>query len=189
MGNCGVGFAPCRTDEASREFLLNLVEAVEDIPNEAMSVGIDWAWESFPEYLDKLDTLNLACDVAVLITHCPVRAYAIGTRAALSDLPGGPENDEITKEDIDTMADIVEEAVAAGACGFSTSRIILHRDNSGNLTPGSLAQEAEMLALGRAIAAGGGGVFEGAFDFSSYDDVPVLDRDPAKQKIHMEREW
>merc|ERR1719424_343116 len=87
------------------------------------------------------------------------------------------------------MADIVEEAVAAGACGFSTSRIILHRDNSGNLTPGSLAQEAEMLALGRAIAAGGGGVFEGAFDFSSYDDVPVLDRDPAKQKIHMEREW
>ena len=183
-------------------------------PNEAMSVGIDWAWETFPEYLsgeyaqfapafgsklcvrinrsrylDKLDSLALACDVAVLITHCPVRAYAIGTRAALSDLPGGPQNDEITKEDIDEMARIVEEAVAAGACGFSTSRIILHRDNSGNLTPGSLAQESEMLALGRAIAAGGGGVFEGAFDFASYDDVPVMQRDAEKQKIHFEREW
>ena len=87
MGNCGVGFAPCRTDTASRDFLLNLVEAVEDIPNEAMSVGIDWAWETFPQYLDKLDTLSLACDVAVLITHCPVRAYAIGARAAMSDSP------------------------------------------------------------------------------------------------------
>ena len=177
-----MGFAPCRTDEDSRTFLLNLVEAVEDIPNEAMSVGIDWAWETFPEYLDKLETLNLACDVAVLITHCPVRSYAIGTRAAVSDLPGGPENDEITTEDIEAMATIVEEAVAAGACGFSTSRIILHRDNSGDLTPGSLAQEAEMLAIARAIAAGGGGVFEGAFDFATYDDVPSWERDPEKQK-------
>ena len=140
-------------------------------------------------YLDKLDTLNLACDVAVLITHCPVRAYAIGTRAAMSDLPGGPDNDEITKEDIDVMEKIVEDAVAAGAMGFSTSRIILHRDSSGNLTPGSLAQEAEMLALSRGIAAGGGGVFEGAFDFATYDDVPAAERDPDKQKIFFEREW
>lgn len=188
-GNCGVGFAPCRTDKESRSFLLNLVEAVEDIPNEAMSQGIDWSWETFPEYLDKLDSMSLACDVAVLITHCPVRAYAIGSRAALSDLPGGPENDEITPAEIEHMAEIVREAVAAGACGFSTSRIILHRDGSGNLTPGSLAQEAEMLALGRAIAAGGGGIFEGAFDFASYDDVPVLERDTAKQKAFYEREW
>ena len=85
-------------------------------------------------------------------------------------------------QDIEAMATIVEEAVAAGACGFSTSRIILHRDNSGDLTPGSLAQEAEMLAIARAIAAGGGGVFEGAFDFATYDDVPSWERDPEKQK-------
>ena len=73
--------------------------------------------------------------------------------------------------------------------GFSTSRIILHRDSSGNLTPGSLAQEAEMLALGRAIAAGGGGVLEGAFDFASYDDVPYHRQERAKQRQHMEAEW
>ena len=107
----------------------------------------------------------------------------------MSDLPGGPDNDEITKEDIDVMEKIVEDAVAAGAMGFSTSRIILHRDSSGNLTPGSLAQEAEMLALSRGIAAGGGGVFEGAFDFATYDDVPAAERDPEKQKIFFEREW
>ena len=189
MGNCGVGFAPCRTDEDSRTFLLNLVEAVEDIPNEALSVGIDWAWETFPEYLDKLDTLNLACDVAVLIGHAPIRAYVLGERASLSDRPGGPANDIITSEEIEAMAQVVKDAVAAGAVGFSTSRLILHRDSSGRLTPGSLAQEEEMMALGRAIAAGGGGVLEGVFDFASYDDVPLDQRDPAKMEAHAAREW
>lgn len=189
MGNCGIGFAPARTGESDREFLLSLVEAVEDIPGAALNVGIDWSWETFPQYLDKLDTLNLAIDVAVLIGHAPVRAYVLGERASVSDRPGGPENDIITDAEIEQMAECVREAVAAGAVGFSTSRLILHRDSSGQLTPGSLAQEAEMLALGRAIAAGGGGVLEGVFDFASYDDVPMNQRDPELSSIHAKREW
>eukprot|EP01045_Picozoa_sp_COSAG04_P007469 COSAG04_NODE_391_length_15160_cov_4.380725_17_plen_321_part_00 len=140
-------------------------------------------------YLDKLDTLNLACDVAVLIGHAPIRAYVLGERASLSDRPGGPANDIITSEEIEAMAEVVKDAVAAGAVGFSTSRLILHRDSSGRLTPGSLAQEEEMMALGRAIAAGGGGVLEGVFDFASYDDVPLDQRDPAKMEAHAAREW
>ena len=167
-------------------------------------------------YLDKLDTLNLAIDVAVLIGHAPVRAYVLGERASISDRPGGPANDTISDEEIEqsasspsasthlcvcrgallshtpscvTVAECVRSAVAAGAVGFSTSRLILHRDSSGRLTPGSLAQEAEMLALGRAIAQGGGGVLEGVFDFASYDDLPMDQRNPELSRIHAKREW
>ena len=95
----------------------------------------------------------------------------------------------ITKAEIDRMASIIEEAVAEGAMGFSTSRIILHRDKNGDLTPGTMAQEAEMLAIGRAIAAGGGGVFEGAFDFGTYDDVPRNQADKQKMELFAKKEW
>ncbi len=189
MGNCGIGFAPIRPSVKEREFLLQLVESVEDIPGAALNIGIDWSWETFPQYLDKLDTLDLAADVGVMIGHAPLRAYVLGERASLSDKPGGPANDIITEDEINQMEDIVREAVAHGALGFSTSRIILHRDKSGNLTPGSLAQEAEMLALGRGVGLGGGGIFEGAFDFATYDDVPRDKMDKAKINIHGKREW
>ena len=189
MGNCGIGFAPIRQGAKDRQFLLDLVDAVEDVPGAALNVGIDWSWETFPQYMNKLDSLDLAIDVAVLIGHAPVRAYVLGERANLSDLPGGPQNDEITKAEIDRMASIIEEAVAEGAMGFSTSRIILHRDKSGDLTPGTMAQEAEMLAIGRAIAAGGGGVFEGAFDFGTYDDVPRNQADKQKMELFAKKEW
>eukprot|EP00943_MAST-04B_sp_MAST-4B-sp1_P003977 g3977.t1 len=189
MGNCGIGFAPVRQSRKEREFLLHLVESVEDIPGAALNVGIDWSWETFPQYLDKLDSLNLAADVGVMIGHAPLRAYVLGERASLSDRPGGPANDIITEDEINQMEEVVREAVAHGALGFSTSRIILHRDKSGNLTPGSLAQEAEMLALGRGVGLGGGGIFEGAFDFATYDDIPRNKMDKSKIRIHGEREW
>lgn len=126
LHSCGIGFAPARQGESDREFLLSLVEAVEDIPGAALNVGIDWSWETFPEYeyaparsaarmpdhialiflryLDKLDTLSLAIDVAVLIGHAPVRAYVLGERASISDRPGGPANDIITEEEIEQSA-------------------------------------------------------------------------------------
>jgi N-acyl-D-amino-acid deacylase len=189
MGNCGIGFAPVRSGLKDREFLLQLVEAVEDIPGAALNVGIDWSWETFPQYLDKLATLDLAMDVGVLIGHAPVRAYILGERASISDRPGGPINNDITENEIELMANVVKEAVKAGAMGFSTSRLILHRDSSGVLTPGSLATELEMLALGHAVASGGGGVIEGVFDFFMYDDIPVKSMVPELIQLHGQREW
>ena len=189
MGNCGIGFAPVRQSSQERAFLLGLVEAVEDIPQAALAVGIDWSWETFPQYLDKIDSTPLAMDVGVLIGHAPVRAYILGERASISDRPGGPLNNDITVDEIEQMATCVEEAVAHGAMGFSTSRLILHRDSSGSLTPGSLATESEMLALGRAVGQGGGGVIEGVFDFFLYDDIPFNKLDPDLMKKHGNREW
>lgn len=179
MGNCGVGFAPCQKE--LRPFLLDLMEAVEDIPGAALSEGIKWEWESFPEYLDALERRNYACDVAVMIGHGGVRTWVLGKRASVSDRPGGPEKDPVTHEEIQRIKAVVREAVAAGALGFSTSRLLLHRDNRGILTPGCLAAKEECSAICDAVAEGGGGIFEMSADFSSYDDVPYHKMDEAKR--------
>lgn len=170
MGNCGVGFAPCQKE--LRPFLLDLMEAVEDIPGSALNEGIQWEWETFPEYLDALARRQYACDVAVLIGHGGVRTWVMGKRASVSDMPGGPEKDPVTDDEIESIAGVIREAVACGAFGFSTSRLLLHRDNRGILTPGALAAKKEMLRICDAIAEGGGGIFEMSADFSAYDDVP-----------------
>src|SRR4051794_34265966 len=149
-GNCGVGFAPVAP--GSHEWLIRLMEGVEDIPGTALSEGIDWSWETFPEYLDALDQRDLAIDVGVQVAHGAVRAYIMGTR--------GAANESASPDDIAAMAAIVREAVEAGALGFSTSRTLAHRAMDGEPVPGTFAAEDELFALGRAMAAGGRAVFE-----------------------------
>jgi N-acyl-D-aspartate/D-glutamate deacylase len=160
-GNCGVGFAPVRP--GTEEWLIALMEGVEDIPGTALTEGITWGWESFPEYLDVIGERHLAIDFGVQVPHGSVRAYAMGDR--------GARNEAASPEDIERMAAIVQEAVEAGALGFSTSRTIAHRAMDGEPVPGTYAAEDELFALGRAMAAGGRGVFELAPAGSTGDDL------------------
>ncbi len=150
MGNCGVGFAPVRP--GTEDWLIQLMEGVEDIPGAALSEGITWSWETFPEYLDALDRLEWSVDVGAQIPHGSVRAYVMGER--------GAKNEAASPDEIEAMAAIVEEAIAAGALGVSTSRTLGHRAMDGEPVPGTFAAEDELFALGRALRDGGGGVFE-----------------------------
>ena len=158
MGNCGVGFAPAKPDR--HEWLISLMEGVEDIPGTALAEGITWDWETFPEYLDALEKLPRTVDVGTHVPHGAVRAYVLGEREQPGAVP--------TEEDIEAMAAIVEEGVRAGALGFSTSRTVLHKSVDGELVPGTTATEEELVAIGRAMgrakAAGGHAVFEMASD-------------------------
>ncbi len=154
MGNCGVGFAPAAPDR--REWLIQLMEGVEDIPGTALAEGMSWNWETFPEYLDELDRLPRVMDVAALVPHGAVRAYVMGER--------GASNEEATAEDVAAMAAIVGEAIRAGAAGFSTTRTVLHRAKDGQLAAGTTASPDELLGIGDAMGAAGGGVFELASD-------------------------
>lgn len=160
MGNCGVGFAP--VEPHRRDWLIGLMEGVEDIPGAAMSDGIEWEWERFEEYLDALDRRRFVCDVGTQIPHGALRTYVMGERGA-ADQPADPE-------DIDAMAALVESGLRAGALGFSTSRTPIHRSVDGELVPGTNAADDEILGIGRAIAAAGHGVFE-----YSPDHVKVAD--------------
>ncbi len=150
MGNCGVGFAPAAPDR--HEWLIGLMEGVEDIPGTALAEGLTWEWESFPEYLDALEKLPRTVDVATHVPHGAVRAYVMGDRGARNEPP--------TQEDIARMAAIVEEGLRAGALGFSTSRTILHRSIDGELVPGTTATKEELIGIGRAMGKVGHGVFE-----------------------------
>ena len=149
-GNCGVGFAPVRPGR--EQWLIELMEGVEDIPGSALAEGITWQWETFPEYLDAIEKRDLAVDYGTQVAHGAVRGYAMGER--------GARNEEATEDDIAAMARIVQEAVEAGALGFSTSRTEAHRAIDGEAVPGTYAAEAELFGLGRAMAAGGRAVFE-----------------------------
>ena len=149
-GNCGVGFAPVRPGR--EQWLIELMEGVEDIPGTALTEGITWQWESFPEYLDAVEKRSLAVDYGTQIAHGAVRGYAMGER--------GARNEEATEDDIAAMSRIVQEAIEAGALGFSTSRTEGHRAIDGEPVPGTYAAEAELFGLGRAMAAGGRAVFE-----------------------------
>jgi N-acyl-D-aspartate/D-glutamate deacylase len=150
MGNCGVGFAPAAPD--SHEWLIGLMEGVEDIPGTALAEGIDWQWETFPEYLDALSQRRWTMDVGTQIAHGAVRAYVMGER--------GARNEPATPEDIREMTDLVREAVAAGALGFSTSRTIAHTAIDGEPVPGTFAAEDELFGIGSALGELGEGIFE-----------------------------
>ncbi|ABC63554.1 N-acyl-D-amino-acid deacylase family protein [Erythrobacter litoralis] len=154
MGNCGVGFAPAKPDK--HEWLIQLMEGVEDIPGTALAEGITWNWETFPEYLDELDKMPRAVDVGTHVPHGAVRAYVLGDREEPGVVP--------TEDEIAQMAQIVEDGVRAGALGFSTSRTVLHKDVNGVLVPGTTAQADELVELGRAMGRAGHGVFEMASD-------------------------
>mmetsp|Transcript_81476 Transcript_81476/g.174518 ORF Transcript_81476/g.174518 Transcript_81476/m.174518 type:complete len:693 (-) Transcript_81476:57-2135(-) len=187
MGNCGVGFAPCQRER--RNALVELVEAIEDVPGTAVHEGMRWEWETFEEYMDSISRKELACDVAVMIGHSAVRNWVLGAGMNRGDLPHGPENAPVRAQQIEAMRAVVRDAVAAGAMGFSTSRAIYHRDMKGVLMPGSLASSDEMLALLRAIGEGGGGVFGANLDFRTYDDVPGSEFSESKSRDHLEAEW
>jgi N-acyl-D-aspartate/D-glutamate deacylase len=154
MGNCGVGFAPARPDR--HEWLISLMEGVEDIPGTALAEGMKWDWETFPEYLDALDRLPRTVDVGTHVPHGAVRAYVLGDRERPGAVP--------TEADIAEMSRIVEEGVRAGALGFSTSRTVLHKSIDGELVPGTTATAEELVEIGRAMGRVGYGVFEMASD-------------------------
>ncbi|HEX6394697.1 MAG TPA: amidohydrolase family protein [Acidimicrobiales bacterium] len=169
MGNCGVGFAPCHPDR--RDWLIGLMEGVEDIPGAALSTGIKWAWESFPEYLDALDGLPKALDVGTQVPHGAVRAYVMGQR--------GAHNEPATGEDVQAMAALVREGISAGALGFSTSRTLAHRAIDGEPVPGTFAAEDELFGIGRVLGELGAGVFELAAAGALGEDLAAPEREVA----------
>ncbi|MFV8165696.1 N-acyl-D-amino-acid deacylase family protein [Mycobacterium sp. 134] len=160
-GNCGVGFAPVRPGQ--EEWLISLMEGVEDIPGTALTEGITWGWETFGEYLDVIGQRELAVDMGTQIAHGAIRAYAMGER--------GARNEPANPDDIKAMARLVQEAIEAGALGFSSSRTIAHTAMDGEPVPGTFAAEDELFALGRATAAGGAAVFELAPQGAAGEDI------------------
>jgi N-acyl-D-aspartate/D-glutamate deacylase len=150
MGNCGVGFAPVAPDK--HDWLIGLMEGVEDIPGSALAEGLTWGWESFPEYLDVLAQRTWTVDVGTQIAHGPVRAYVMGER--------GARNEPATPEEIAAMKAIVREAIDAGALGFSMSRTIAHVAIDGEPVPGTFAAEDEIFGICRALGEAGKGIVE-----------------------------
>jgi N-acyl-D-amino-acid deacylase len=151
MGNCGVGFAPC--PPGGERGMIELMEGVEDIPGTALFEGIEWGkWETFPEYIDYLGTKQYTLDVGTQIPHSAVRNYVMGERAL--------RHEDATSDDLEAMSKIVIEGLNAGALGFSTSRTIGHRSILGEPIPGTFAEKAELLAIGRAMKEVNKGVFQ-----------------------------
>ena len=159
MGNCGVGFAP--VTPGNEDWLIELMESVEDIPGSALAEGLDWRWQRFPEYLDALETQSRAIDIGAQVPRCAVRAYVMGERC-LSEPIANPE-------DIDSMSQIVEEGLNAGALGFSTSRTVVHRTKSGEEVPGTFAGENELYGIAMGMQRSGHGVFQMASDLGEQD--------------------
>jgi len=173
MGNCGVGFAPVQPGQ--QDFLIGLMEGVEDIPGAALHEGMKWSWRTFPEYLDALDKLKFSMDVGTQVPHGAVRAYVMGQR--------GADNEPATPKDIEEMAAIVKQGLAAGALGFSTSRTIAHTAISGEPVPGTFAAEDELFGIGRVLGELGQGIFEVAGAGAAGEDIAA----PAKELEWMVR--
>ena len=155
LGNCGVGFAPCRAED--RDKLIRLMEGVEDIPGTALHEGLDWQWESFPEYMDAIDAKPHTIDFAVMVPHDPLRVYAMGDRAVFNE----PANDA----DIDKMRKLTREALKAGALGFSIGRSDFHKSSDGQWTPGSEAGKDELVGIAAAFEGLSHGVLQVVNDF------------------------
>jgi N-acyl-D-aspartate/D-glutamate deacylase len=155
FGNCGVGFAPVRSEHQTA--LIEMMEGVEDIPGITLTEGLKWDWESFPEYLDALARLPRTIDVGAQVAHHPLRVYAMGERAINRELA--------TAEDIELMARLTEEALKAGAVGFTTSRTDQHKTLAGDLVPGRYAEHEELIAIGDALGRAGHGTFGMLSDF------------------------
>lgn len=150
IGNCGVGFAPCKPHQ--RELLINLMEGVEDIPHQVLVEGLPWSWETYPEYLALLGSRQYDMDIASYIPHAALRVYVMGQR--------GVDREAATADDIEQMARMVREAMDAGALGFATSKMLLHRSSDGTPIPTLAAGEDELLALAMALKAAGKGVIQ-----------------------------
>ncbi len=150
VGNCGVGFAPCRPED--RDYLMFLMQGVEDIPVSAMAAGIDWSWQSFPEYLDALDARPLGLNVGAHLSHAPLRIHTMGQRGATTA--------QASDDELGVMRAAVVEAMRAGALGVSTGRTTMHRTPAGDPVPGTFADRRELNALASGLAATGTGVLE-----------------------------
>lgn len=155
MGNCGVGFAPARPEHHDR--LIELMEGVEDIPGVALHEGLAWDWRSFPDFLDVLERRSYDVDLATQVPHAALRVHAMGARASA--------HAEATGAEIALMAELAEEAVRAGALGFSTSRTLNHRGIDGELTPSYAVGAEELTAIASAVGRSGGGVLQVVSDF------------------------
>lgn len=152
LGNCGVTFAPCKPED--RRYLAEMMESVEDIPADSIMEGLPWSWESYGEYLSALDSLPKGINAGGMVGHCAVRYHAMGERG-LADAPAD-------EQDVAAMRSLVEEAIRAGALGFSTSRTTLHRVPDGRAVPGTYADENELMAIAGVMGEAGRGVFEAA---------------------------
>ena len=156
MGNCGVGFAPCRPED--RDALMNVMEGVEDIPELVMREGVPWNWQSFPDYLDALSRRQCDIDFATQVPHAPLRVFVMGRR--------GVDREPANASDMAEMAKLVQEGLDAGALGFSTSRSLFHRTPDGALTPTITAGEEELAAIARGMRRAGKGVIQLLDDFA-----------------------
>ena len=150
MGNCGVGFAPCRAED--HDVLVDVMAGVEDIPGVVMVDGLPWDWETFPEYLDAVESRKRDIDVAAYLPHSPLRVYVMGRR--------GAEREPATTEDLDRMRALAKEAIEIGAIGFASSRFSFHKTGSGDLIPTYGAAQDEISAITQGVADGGGGLIQ-----------------------------
>src|SRR5271169_5325292 len=165
MGNCGVGFAPCKPADHQR--LIQLMEGVEDIPEPVLSAGIPWSWESFPDYMNWLSKRNFDIDIGAQLPHAALRVYVMGER--------GARRDPSTQEDNRAMAALARDAVRAGALGFSTSRTLNHRTSTGDFTPTLKAGEDELTAIAGAMHGEGRSVLQFVLDLSTlHENLPMM---------------
>jgi N-acyl-D-aspartate/D-glutamate deacylase len=160
MGNCGVGFAPCRPDDHDR--LIRLMEGVEDIPFPVLADGLPWNWESYPEYLDSLAARRFDVDVGSQLPHAALRVYVMGQR--------GVDREPATEADINAMAAIAKRSMEAGALGFGTSRTLNHRSSDGSPIATLTAGEDELTGIALGMAAAGRGVLQVVSDFRDAED-------------------
>src|SRR6185437_553667 len=168
-GNCGVGFAPCRPEH--RDLLVSVMEGVEDIPEVVMTEGLTWDWETYPEYLDVIERRPRDIDFASQIPHSAVRVYAMGER--------GANREPATPEDLERMQAIVREAIDAGALGFATSRLVIHKTGQGDPIPTFMAAETELEAMAMALKDAGRGVLQAVFGIPGRtfeDEIDLLAR-------------
>ena len=165
MGNCGVGFAPCRAED--RNVLIKLMEGVEEIPETAMNEGLPWTWESFAEYLDCIESKPHDIDFAALVPHGPLRVYVMGER--------GVNREAATAADIENMRSLLADSLAAGGVGFSTSRTLVHRSATGDFVPTFEAASSELKQLGEALSGEAGHVFQFIADWKDpIDEFSIL---------------
>jgi N-acyl-D-amino-acid deacylase len=164
MGNCGVGFAPCRAED--HDVLVDVMAGVEDIPGVVMVDGLPWDWETFPEYLDALDSRQRDIDVAAYLPHSPLRVYVMGQR--------GADREPATDEDLARMRALAREAIEVGALGFASSRFAFHKTASGAPIPTYDAAQAEIAAIADGVAEGGGGLIQFVPDIAAGGYAPVL---------------
>jgi N-acyl-D-aspartate/D-glutamate deacylase len=161
MGNCGVGFAPCRPE--SRDRLVKLMEGIEDIPEIVLTEGLTWEWETYPEYLDAVEKRPHDINIASYLPHAALRVYVMGERASAGE--------EATPEDIVKMAEITREAMCCGAIGFGSSRSLNHRSSDGHSVPTLHSSAAELGAIAEAMAEAGHGVLQMSTDFRGFEDL------------------